>query len=78
MDTKARALFIQQFEANGSGKGPNSLKFALSFHKSLSAADTTSCGSVDNFITRAKVLELHGMRLSDFASVEEAWKVLLA
>ena len=76
VDTKTRANFINQFESNGSGKGPNSLKFALQFTKTLSAMDTTECSSVDNFITRAKVLELCGMRISDFDSKEEAFAVL--
>ena len=76
-DKASRTSFIEQFESSGSGKGKDSLKFALTFKKHLSSTDSSACGSNDSFVTRAGVLARLGMRLCDFDSHAEAFAVPL-
>ena len=47
-----RALFVQDFEANGNGKTANGLKFALTFKKTLSSRKNVEVGSHENMLTR--------------------------
>ena len=51
-DPSARQRFLQEFESSGHGKGPNSLKFALSFKKTVSDEKKTNISSVEDWFTR--------------------------
>lgn len=76
VDQSARKSFVSQFEGNGSGKGPNALKFTNTFSKTLSMEDKSNVSSVDNFLTRPAILGLLGMSLKDFKTQDEAIAVL--
>ena len=47
-----RRRFLDEYEANGSGKGPNSLKFALEFNQTLTSSKRTAVGFNENMLTR--------------------------
>ena len=51
-DASERAQFLKEFEENGKGKTPGSLKFTLTFKQRLKETYSTSVGAVENFITR--------------------------
>ena len=70
-------MFVNQLEEGGAGKGKDSLKFVLNFKKSLKQQDTSAVASIDNWVTHPRVLEIIGLRVSDFATHEEALKVAL-
>ena len=76
-ETGHRELFVKQFEDGGAGKGRDALKFVLNFKKSLMQQDKSAVSSIDSWVTRPKVLEILGLRMSDFDSQEAALKVAL-
>ena len=47
-----RAHFLADFESNGAGKGPNALKFAITFSKQLQNIQGTEVAATENFCTR--------------------------
>ena len=51
-DPADRSRFLESFETNGGGKGPNSLKFVTTFSKSLENKKTKEWGVVEDFFTR--------------------------
>jgi len=65
-DKAARGLFLENFESQGAGRGPNSLKWVCSFSKSLEQKSQTIVASVEDLLTRPQVLQHLGLRLSDF------------
>ena len=44
--------FLSEFDKNGGGRGPNSLKFALKFNQSVSHTKSKEVSSVEDFFTR--------------------------
>lgn len=74
-DKGARQKFLCNFETMGSGKGQNALKWVSQFQKSLSHSNSTEVASVEDMLTRPKILEHLGVRMSDFPSVERALEV---
>ena len=52
VDPPSRAHFLSDFESNGAGKGPNALKFVLTFTKKLQNIQGTEIGATENFSTR--------------------------
>jgi len=51
-DPDSRVKFLQEFEANGGGKTPGSLKFALNCRMSVANTKITDVSCVEYFITR--------------------------
>ena len=51
-DPKDRAKFLADFEKNGGGKGPGSLKFHVQFHQRLTHAKSKEVTSTEDFYTR--------------------------
>ena len=51
-DATERAQFLKEFEENGKGKTPGSLKFSLSFKQRLRESYSTSVGAIENYLTR--------------------------
>ena len=47
-----RAKFLKEFEVNGGGKNPGSLKFALTFHQRLKDEIETNVSANENWLTR--------------------------
>ena len=47
-----RARFLKEFEVNGGGKNPGSLKFALTFHQRLKDEIETKVSANENWLTR--------------------------
>ena len=71
-DNDERQRWIKQFEQNGGGIGPNALKFASNFNKSLEFNDTTTLKQVEDYFTPGEILIFNGTSLSAFKSVTEA------
>ena len=69
-----RQHFLMQFESNGGGTGPNALKFASTFKKSLEFNDSTSLKQVEDYYTPGEILIFNGTSLSNFENVTEAVK----
>ena len=71
-DNEERLEFLKQFELNGAGVGPNALKFASNFHKSLEFNDSTTLKQVEDYYSPGEILIFNGTSLSNFKSVTEA------
>lgn len=52
VDCDDRKKFLDSFEAAGSGKGKDSLKFAMSFKQQITASKDTEISSVEDWLTR--------------------------
>ena len=76
-DAAGRKSFISQFESCGNGKGKDSLKFVHTFSKTLSQEDKSAVASVDNFFTRPRILEILGLHMQDFKTVDQALQVYM-
>ena len=73
-DNEERQEFLKQFELNGGGVGPNALKFASNFNKSLEFNDTTTLKQVEDYYSPGEILIFNGTSLSNFKSVNDAVK----
>ena len=51
-DHSERSAFLKDFETNGGGKTPGSLKFALTYTKELKNTKKSEVSAVENWITR--------------------------
>jgi hypothetical protein len=60
------------FGQHGSGKRAGSLKFAESFHRTLSFHHSKEAANTSNWLTRPSILKSGGMSLADFPSHEKA------
>ena len=67
-----RQQFIKQFDSNGGGVGPNALKFASTFHKSLEFNDSTTLKQVENYYSPREILQFNGSSMASFPSITEA------
>ena len=71
-DPTEKKSFIDEFFANGSGKSAGSLKFAGKFRKRIEVRDNSQCGLHEEYITRAKVLQLNGLSMKDYSDQASA------
>ena len=61
IDKGARDMFLSKFETHwGAGKGQHALKWVSQFQKSLSHSSATEVASVEDMLTRPKILEHFG------------------
>ena len=51
-DPSERVRFLKEFEAHGNGKTAGSLKWAVTFKKTLSNTKETEISAVENWVTR--------------------------
>ena len=71
-DNEERLEFLKQFELNGAGVGPNALKFASNFHKSLEFNDSTTLKQVEDYFSPGEILQFNGTCIANFPTVGEA------
>ena len=71
-DNDERGRWIKQFEQNGGGIGPNALKFASKFDKSLEFNDSTTLRQVEDYYSPGEILQFNGTCIANFKSVTEA------
>ena len=67
-----RQEWIRQFELNGGGIGPNALKFASKFDKSLEFNDSTTLKQVEDYYSPGEILQFNGTCIANFPTVDEA------
>ena len=67
-----RQHFLNTFESNGGGVGPNALKFVSTFQKSLEFNDSTTLKQVEDYFSPGEILAFNGTSISNFKSVTEA------
>ena len=73
-DKAQRTIFLNSFESNGSGKGPNAFKWVYTFTKTLRHENTTEVAATEDMLNRPQILKHLGLSLADFSSRSEAFK----
>ena len=68
VDSESRAGFLRMFQE----KGPNNLKWAITFNASLTDLETTTKKLQDNYLSPGEILKANGRQMMEFETTEEA------